>query len=637
MTMGQLASLAALADSKGLARGPWQFYGPMMEVADETEMLRLHHVDVFTALPGGYAIRRDTMKAYQLIARPYSQLTSWQLTSIPVFPTTSARDGAFPTPSTGTAAVVSTGDGQPTLWIYRGTGSGWGWRQGRVQFVLTDIRRTILELTTQLRARPMAGTDRFCFLGPVTLPPNNDDSSLAVSREDSVFVVDAGKLTFHDGPLKLAKLSYISSEAATVRTVLKTGSILGEITESTATHQRAIWKVRLVGSWPGTLQTTLRYQYQVPVGNTTAPTFTLLNTPALTYDHEVVQLSARVWEGRWHIDSLWAGEELVFDLRVEHNPGQDQGLTNWPFATELRAASPQGLLYIVESDGGISTNTIGVGYETVAASTPDPESSDENVREGMRLEAWRSRGASFAFPWNGVADWERQSGVHCQASVRGGMWRAQPIGLLAGYNPDPRYGLPGVQILAPKAELGVTGMHDVSSSAVQLSIPRIPFRRTTDTPNFIFLQAVEGEVLSLLPRGHVVRELLVSRKPTGDPAVIVAGTLDLSVQVGYIDRTAGNVFRALTTVIVPAGQLHAARIYPGWAILDPISLCYQATEAADLQAMCATGFGYGIFRPPVGSGNPFGINITQLLKADVSGTPISAFQYNDTEGMLTKL
>lgn len=325
-TLAQLNALADLANGKGLGQGPYRFYGPIFEVANEEEMLRCFHADFEATLPGGYVARRDTLKVYQLVNRPYSVLGNWVQTGIAVFNSTAERNTALPAPAAGTLSVILSGNtGFPQVEVYRGAvaaapgrpGIPAQWESVRAHSTLSTIRRNALvrsQLTGPSGLAPAASNDRFVF--------TNGGSNRIVSREPPTFVRPSGSTQFvnKDGQLKLAGLSYIAPAGATVQTVLSGGYyfnnstierslMFGTITERTSTHYRAVFRMRMLGQWPGRLQMTI-----VLVVFNPASDFEFdVQDSGLPYVHEV---SSTQPYGLFHIDAPWPGEEFKFDCIV---------------------------------------------------------------------------------------------------------------------------------------------------------------------------------------------------------------------------------------------------------------------------------------------------------------------------------
>lgn len=587
-TLQALNDLAALANSKGLAGGPYLFRGPFYECASEAEMLRLHHADFETTLPGGYAVRTDTNTVYQLTARPYSQLSSWTATSIPVV--TSLPGG---TPG---QAVYLIGSGV----MVRRTST---WESGRAYQVLATMRGQALARTQVSAASDTA--DRFVFVEGGANPER------IVSRETATYIRNAStgdKFLWLDGQLKMARLSYLSGAPATVTTALRVHVIYGEVYQRTSTAYRARIRIRLLGSFGGRLQCTI-----TAIGHFSGTVYEVLNS-TLPYVEE--SGSNRRY---YHIDAAWGGSEAEFDIEVR-NPN---GAAVFPTPLTMGAfhgADGSVFEYTVTGGGGGASDSIGNSFEAMAPAMPDPGSADENAREGMRMEMFRGRGTdpfgTFGNVHNGVNDWERVGGVYCRASGGGpGVWRAQPIGaIINGYIPDPTEPFPStISLLANRAHEAVG---TVTSAKVPRAIPRYPCHKAPDSLG----------IDSRLPRG-VIRELIVTRA--------LAAQTSLDVRIGWMD---GGTFRELQVVSIAAGQHQSERIYPGWPVLANKSLAYEASENVSVVALFASGIGYvtGVELLPI-IGSRITMSSTQMNVASMAGFPVSAFHYNDTERLLQSL
>jgi hypothetical protein len=172
----------------------------------------------------------------------------------------------------------------------------------------------------------------------------------------------------------------------------------------------------------------------------------------------------------------------------------------------------------------------------------------------------------------------------------------------------------GMAALAPQASAAASSQDGsiLVSSAINYRVPRMFFKRDTDTPNTVKLR----NGANIVPAGSTVAEVHVRR--TLGVGTLVNTRNAIPVTIGFIRSGA---FAALQTVNIPAGQ-EGVTIYPDWINFTQDSLCYQCAERVDIQAALVAP------SPAPGFDNP-GYPSTPL--------PLAHFHYNTTADMLSNL
>jgi hypothetical protein len=216
----------------------------------------------------------------------------------------------------------------------------------------------------------------------------------------------------------------------------------------------------------------------------------------------------------------------------------------------------------------------------------------------------------------GIPTGNDEGGVFlCQTDPRAGMDTDKDPNATGGTTPFQLSGSASKPILTPPV-----------STAIDYKVPRYPAFKST----------LREQIVAAPTRG-MITEVYVRRKGIGTPSVQPASSADLSVDIGYItgifltnqQSSLTFTFHKLATVIIPAGQAEAPRLYPEWPLFGSsttYSLAYQCTESVEVEAVQI------YVNPP----NWFALDNTVPAQR-LRNYPICDFHYNDIEAILNQM